>query len=109
MLQLTLCKLGAVSGVSPSHLGRIERGQRFPSASILRRLAKPLDFDESELLSLADYLTPQQFRIAETAPLYSDRQLDPAVSMMLAQEPVEVQRTVIGILTILKRIAKAME
>jgi len=109
MLQLTLYKLGAVSGVSPSHLGRIERGQRFPSASILRRLAKPLDFDESELLSLADYLTPQQFRIAETAPLYGDRQLDPAVSMMLAQEPVEVQRTVIGILTILKRIAKAME
>ena len=109
MLQLTLHKLGAMSGVSPSHLGRVERGQRFPSASILRRIAKPLSFEESELFSLADYLTPQQFGLAEAVPLYGDRRLDPSVGMMLAQEPVEVQRTVIGILSILKRIARVTE
>ena len=109
MLQMTLRKLGTMSGVSPSHLGRVERGQRFPSASILRRIAKPLSFEESELFSLADYLTPQKFGFAEAVPLYGDRQLDPSVGMMLAQEPVEVQRTVIGILSILKRIAIVTE
>ena len=39
MMALTLHELGTAAGVSPSHLGRIERGERFPSASILRRIA----------------------------------------------------------------------
>ncbi len=59
MIPLTLEELAATTRVSPSHLGRIERGERFPSARILRRLAKPLGFRESELLSLAGYLSPQ--------------------------------------------------
>jgi len=50
MIPLTLEGLVTKSGVSASHLGRIERGDRFPSARILRKLAKPLWFEESELL-----------------------------------------------------------
>ena len=46
---------------------------------------------------------------AEDIPDYSGRQLHPYVARMLAEEPVEVQRAVIGILSILKSIAKAME
>ena len=42
---LTLQELAAESGVSSSHLGRIERSERFPSARILRKIAKPLGFD----------------------------------------------------------------
>ena len=55
-IPLTLKQLAASSGVSPSYLGRIERGQRFPSAAILRKIARPLGFGESEIFALAGYL-----------------------------------------------------
>ncbi len=92
--------------MSPSYLGRIERGQRFPSASILQKIARPLGFDENELFTLAGYLPPQASTISEEQPGYSSGQLDPYVYRVLAQEPPVVQRAVIGILTILKSIAK---
>ena len=109
MIPLTLNKIAAISGVSPSHLGRIERGERFPSASVLQKIAKPLGFEESELFSLAGYLSFQSTGMGEENADYSDGQLDHYVRKMLSQEPVEVQRTAIGILSILKSIAKAME
>jgi transcriptional regulator with XRE-family HTH domain len=37
MIPLTLRELATISGTSPSYLGRMERGERFPSASILRK------------------------------------------------------------------------
>jgi len=107
-MPLTLQDLSAMSGVSPSHLGRIERGERFPSASILRKIARPLGFEEDELFTLAGYLSPQPSVVDESRVVYSGGQLDPYVGKMLAQEPVEVQRAVIGILTILKSIAKSL-
>jgi len=109
MMPLTLRGLAAISGVSSSHLGRIERGQRFPSASILRKIAKPLGFEESELFSLAGYLSPQPPSPDERSADYGGGRLDPYVARILSQESVEVQRTVIGILSILKSIAKAAE
>jgi len=105
---LTLQELAARSSVSASHLGRIERGERFPSARILRKIAKPLGFEEDELFTLAGYLSPQLSSIAETNPSYSGSRVDPHVASMLAQESVEVQRATIGILTILKSIAKSL-
>jgi len=106
---LTLQELAAVSGVSSSHLGRIERGERFPSARILRKIARPLGFDEDELFTLAGFLSPQTSGVAEeTSPGYTARQLDPYVAKMLAEEPVEVQRAVIGILSLLKSVARGM-
>lgn len=106
---LTLQELAAESGVSSSHLGRIERGERFPSARILRKIAKPLGFDEDELFTLAGFLSPQTSSVAEeSSTRYSSRQLDPYVARMLAEEPPEVQRAIIGILSLLKSIAKGM-
>ncbi|MFC1939276.1 helix-turn-helix domain-containing protein [Chloroflexota bacterium] len=105
-LSLTLQELATKSKVSASHLGRIERGERFPSAHILQRIAKPLDFEESELFSLAGYLSPFSPLVAKERPRYTAERVDPYVARVLAQEPVEVQRTVIGILTILKSIAR---
>ena len=106
---LTLQELAAVSGVSSSHLGRIERGERFPSARILRKIAKPLGFDEDELFTLAGFLSPQTSGVAEDiGPRYTARQLDPYVAKMLAEEPAEVQRAIIGILSLLKSIARSM-
>jgi len=107
-LQLTLQQLADRSGVSPSHLGRIERGQRFPSAHILRKIAQPLGFDEDELFTLAGYLSSEPLSVAEKDPAYSGGRLDPYVAAVLSQEPVETQRAVIGILTLLKNIARSM-
>lgn len=108
-IPLTLQELAATSGVSSSHLGRIERGERFPSAHILRKIAKPLGFDEDELFTLAGFLSPQTPGVAEERTSgYSSRHLDPYVAKMLAEEPVEIQRAVIGILTMLKSVARGM-
>jgi transcriptional regulator with XRE-family HTH domain len=106
-LSLTLQELASKSGVSASHLGRIERGERFPSAHILQKIAGPLAFEENDLFTLAGYLYSQSPLVAEKTPTYSSERLDPYVARVLAQETVETQRTVIGILSILKSIAKA--
>ena len=103
---LTLQELAEESGVSSSHLGRIERGERFPSARILRKIAKPLGFNEDELFTLAGFLSPQVSGVEEKTSGYSSRQLDPYVARMLAEETPEIQRSVIGILSLLKSIAK---
>jgi transcriptional regulator with XRE-family HTH domain len=59
-LGLTLRDLAEKSGVSISHLGRIENAQRYPSTNVLRKIAKPLDLDEKELFNLAGYLPIEQ-------------------------------------------------
>lgn len=107
LAQLTLRELSARSGVSSSHLGRIEMGNRFPSAHILQRIASPLGFDESELFALAGYLSPQPSTAAGMMAENNVKQLDPIVASMLRQEPIEVQRAVIMFLTMLKSLAKA--
>jgi len=105
-VELTLGELSTKSGVSPSHLGRIERGERFPSARILKRVAGPLRFGENELFALAGYLSSQLSTEADNI-LRNNRQLDPIVAGMLAQETIEVQRAVIVVLTILKSITRS--
>ena len=107
-VKLTLQELAAISGVSSSHLGRIERSDRFPSAHILRKIAKPLGSEEDELFTLAGYLSSQPPGIAEEHAEYRGKRVDPYVASVLAREPVDVQRAVIGILTILKSIASSM-
>jgi transcriptional regulator with XRE-family HTH domain len=105
---LTLQELASETGVSSSHLGRIERGERFPSARILRKIAGPLGFDEDELFTLAGFLTPRASGVAEEGGRYTGHQLDPYVARMLGEEPPEVQRAIIGILSLLKSIARGM-
>jgi len=108
-IPLTLQELAATSGVSSSHLGRIERGERFPSAHILRRIARPLGFEEDELFTLAGFLSPHTAGVAEeSSAAYGNRRLDPYVAKMLAEETVEIQRAVIGILNTVKLVAKGM-
>jgi transcriptional regulator with XRE-family HTH domain len=106
---LTLRELSASSGVSSSHLGRVERGERFPSAHVLRRIASHLDFEESELFALAGYFSPTSPTVADGTVGNGAGQLDPIVTKTLAQEPIEVQRAAIIILTMLKSFAKSLE
>jgi len=105
MASLTALELAHQSGVSPSYLGRIERGERFPSARVLRKIARPLGSEESDLFTLAGYLSPQSSTGAESKAQLG--QLDPYVAAVLSQEPAEVQRAVISILGILKSMAKS--
>jgi len=106
---LTLRELSARSRVSSSHLGRVERGERFPSAYSLQRIAKPLGFEENVLFALAGYLSAPLPTAVETRAENNAWQLDPIVARILAQEPIEVQRAVVAILTLLKNIAKLSE
>ena len=103
MVPLTLQELARASGVSASHLGRIERGERFPSAHVLRKLAQPLGLTESELFTLAGYLPSEPSKVERPGV----GQLDPYVAAVLSQEPVEVQHAVVTILSVLKSLAKA--
>ena len=105
---LTLQELSAISGVSPSYLGRIETGERFPSARVLRKIASPLGFGEDEVFALAGYLSsPNNGVEGDDSPLRAER-IDPYVAGVLGQEPVEVQRAAIGVITILKNMARGM-
>ena len=107
-MPLTLSKLADASGVSSSHLGRIERGERFPSATILRRIARPLGFDESELFTLAGFLSLITTEDANKKSGDTVSRLDPYVAKVIAEEPIAIQRAVIGILSILKSMAKGV-
>ena len=105
---LTLLELEGRCGVSASHLGRIERGERFPSAHVLRSIARPLGFEVEELFTLAGFLTPQDSAVAERRTAYAvSRGVAPDVARALGKEPAEVQRVVLGILRMLKVVAKS--
>ena len=104
---LTLRGLAVTSDVSVSHLARIERGERFPSARILRRIAKPLGFDENELFTLAGLLSSTPSDDAEEETGHTISRLDSYVAKVLAEEPFVVQRSVIEILSILESLAKS--
>lgn len=105
---LTLHQLGDKSGVSSSHLGRIERGDRFPSAHILRKIAQPLGFQEGTLLIYAGYLSAPSVSEGTSPPLDILGGLDPYVARVLSQEPVEVQRTLVAILSVLNFVPKGV-
>jgi len=101
LASLTLKELSRLSGVSPSYLGRIENTKRFPSAGVLRKIARPLGFDETELFVLAGYLPAAS---GDVNPYGQTIGLDPNVAKELAKEPPEVQFAVVAILEILRRI-----
>ena len=98
-------QLGAASGVSTSHLTRIENGQRSPSAKVLRKIAPHLHIGEVELLSLAGYVSAEQYNMLGNP---DSTRLDPNVAALLSQESVEVKRAVISILSMVKYIAEGI-
>jgi transcriptional regulator with XRE-family HTH domain len=94
--QLTQKKLAALSGVSPSYLSRVERGQRqIPHPSLLSKLAAPLQVSEYELLFMAGYISGD---CADDKPipghwqeLVADPSLDEAVRGLEPLSPQEKQ------------------
>jgi transcriptional regulator with XRE-family HTH domain len=83
-LGLSLVELAAKSGVSPSHLGRIENAQRYPSTNILRKIARPLELNEEELFNLAGYLPIKQTKTDDLQKHKSLAELDILVDRVTA-------------------------
>jgi len=102
---MTRVRLAALSGVSPSHLTRVESGQRFPSARVLRRIAPHVGIGEVELLAFAGYLSPQHY---DNGADNGTGRLDPYVVAFLSQEPPELQRAVLSIFSALKYMAEGI-
>jgi len=57
-MSLSLKQLSEISGISISHLSRIEQGNRRPSIRTLQKIVKPLGFNLQELLVITGYLSP---------------------------------------------------
>ena len=100
-LSLTAQGLAEATGLSASHIGRIERGERSPSGIVLRKLSKPLGLREDELFMIAGYL---KLKSDEKVTVGSSN-LDPALAAFLAHEPIEVQRAAIGIIKIIQNLS----
>ena len=81
-----------------------------PSARIPHKIAKLLGFEDNEVFMSAGYLSDGFPIEIERHGSYSHNEwLDPYVANVLAQEPVEVQRAIIGILNILRSLTKSIE
>ena len=103
-LGLTRAKLGKMAGLSSSVICRVERGERFPTARTLHKLAKVLDISEVELFIRADYLSEPESnkKIEEDTQIMK---LDPRVIFELSKESVKTQRAVLTLLKMLRSIA----
>jgi transcriptional regulator with XRE-family HTH domain len=102
---LTASGLAGKVGMSTSHIGRIERGERFPSAKMLRKMAQPLGFSPEELMIMAGYLREKPPQAKDEVP---KGRLDPFVARILAAEPVETQRLVLHLLMVMKAASKGL-
>ncbi|MBA7705959.1 hypothetical protein ES703_114801 [subsurface metagenome] len=56
---LKLVDVSKLSGLHLGHISHIERGDRLPTGSTLKKLAKPLGFTEIELFKLAGLLSSE--------------------------------------------------
>ena len=70
-LGLTRAELGKRAGLSSSVICRVERGERFPTARTLHKLAKALDISEVELLIYAGYLSKPELYKSQYLEIYS--------------------------------------
>lgn len=59
-MKLSIQQLSKESGISASHISRMERGVRNPSPQTLEKLASPLNVEYITLLKVADLLEKPQ-------------------------------------------------
>ena len=101
-------KLAAITGLSVSHICRLEKGNRLPSGTMIVALAGTLGVAEKELLAMAGYITPEPGPGSAGAITSAEAKVDPLVVAALAQHKPDVQRQVIEILQALKKTARTM-
>jgi transcriptional regulator with XRE-family HTH domain len=81
--QLTLKELARRSALSVVYLGEVERGKKYPSASVLERLAVALNLDVSDLLELvADELRgPQEAKVVNAIGFAQPGEVVPRITV----------------------------
>jgi transcriptional regulator with XRE-family HTH domain len=98
-------KLADISGITVSHICRMEKGNRIPSGAMVVKLASALGIAEKELLVMAGH-TGEPIT-AESTKLLLEA-IDPSVVGALEQETPEVQRRIIHTLQRMKEMARTM-
>jgi transcriptional regulator with XRE-family HTH domain len=83
VLSMSLKNLAEKVGISISYVTRIEKGNRFPSALVLRKIVRPLSLNEDELFRVAGFLSQPVAELPEP-----EGHFDPLVARVLAQETV---------------------
>jgi len=101
-------RLAALTGLSVSHVCRLEKGNRLPSGTMIVALAGTLGVAEKELLAMAGYIAPPTTpgKAGPRAP--AETKIDPAVAAALGRLEPRVQRDVIEVLRVLKKTAGTM-
>ena len=84
----TQVQASKICRVSASQLSRVERGLCFPSAKCLVRIARPLNINESVLLTCAAYLAADGREIAGRSLI----ELSQALRSSLAKNLMHVSR-----------------
>jgi transcriptional regulator with XRE-family HTH domain len=98
-------KLADISGITVSHICRMEKGNRIPSGAMVVKLASALGLVEKELLAMAGH-TGEPIT-AESTKLLLEA-IDPSVVEALEQETPDIQRRIIHILLQMKETARTM-
>ncbi|MBS3949016.1 MAG: helix-turn-helix transcriptional regulator [Dethiobacter sp.] len=85
--RLSQKQLADLSGVSPSYLSRVERGERNPPhPAVLKKMALPLNLSEYEILVLAGYLSEERERDTAPTPVHwQELVADPALNEAVQQ------------------------
>lgn len=85
-MKLSIQQLSQESGISASHISRMERGVRNPSPQTLDKLAVPLHVDYLTLLKVADLLESPQSNCVDLEKvllndicIYQDKQVPKAI------------------------------
>jgi len=99
-------KLAAISGITVSHICRLEKGNRLPSGGMIVKLARALGIAEKELLVMTGCIeATEETRNAESKR-HLEAEIDHLVVYTLAQETPELQRQIIEVLQMLKKTAR---
>lgn len=83
--RLTIKELGEKAGISEIYVGEIERGQKYPSSSVLESIAQALDMDIADLLEL----------VAEEIRYEREPQQVSAIGFTLPNTPGQPRRLVV--------------
>jgi len=102
-------KLADITGLSVSHICRMEKGNRLPSGFVIVKLARVFGLDEKELLTMTGYIEATQTPRQVESTRHLEAKIDPLVVNTLAQETPELQRQIIEVLQMLKKTAGVME
>jgi len=101
-------RLAALTGLSVSHICRLEKGNRLPSGKMIVALAGTLGVAEKELLAMAGYIAPTTTPGKAESTTPAAARIDPVVAAALGRLEPRVQRDIIEILRTLKKTAGTM-